>query len=134
MTRRLRRPIGFVLAAVLLFGVGAGGRTLAASLTGSSEGTTILACKANKDGLLRVVASEGDCRRNETLVSWNTTGPAGEPGEDGEDGAAGATGPAGPPGPIGPAGPGGSSEDWIGDCWLSGASVADCAAAEFIRG
>ena len=73
----------------------------------------IHACVRIADGETRIVPPGRDCRRHETLVVWNVTGPqgpAGAPGPAGPEGPSGpqgSTGPAGPPGPAGPAGPGG---------------------------
>ena len=53
----------------------------------------IHACLKHGNGQLRVVSSTGDCKRNETALSWNRRGPVGEKG------AAGEKGEAGPPGP-----------------------------------
>lgn len=59
---------------------------------GQSDGDIINACKNNRNGILRVVDDDADCRRSETPLSWNTEGPQGEQGEQGEQG------PPGPPG------------------------------------
>lgn len=65
------------------------------------------------NGNLRLV-DRSNCVSNETLVSWNQTGPQGPQGVPGPQGIAGAqgqvgpqgaTGPQGPPGPQGIAGP-----------------------------
>jgi hypothetical protein len=59
---------------------------------------------------LRLVANASDCKRNETAISWNQTGPTGPQGATGPTGATGAkgatgaTGPAGATGATGPAG------------------------------
>jgi hypothetical protein len=51
---------------------------------------------ADDEQPLRLIdtSSGGKCRKNETMVTWNATGPQG---------------PAGPTGPVGPAGPAGAS-------------------------
>lgn len=56
-------------------------------------------CVQNNIGNLRMVQGPGDCKRTETLVSWNAEG------QQGEQGIQGAPGPQGPAGPIGPEGP-----------------------------
>ena len=55
--------------------------------------TTYYACTNNSDGTIRMVAAGTECRKNETLISWNQVGPIGP------------MGPAGPQGPEGPPGP-----------------------------
>jgi type VI secretion system secreted protein Hcp len=78
------------------------------SWAASSEGHTIYACSDN-GGKLRLVSAAGDCKKNETSLSWNTVGPAGPAGAAGAAGAPGAAGAAGPAGPQGVAGPAGAS-------------------------
>ena len=68
---------------------------------------TIHACRHPAGGFLRMVSAPGDCRRRETAISWNVSGPPGPAGEKGEKGDPGAAGPAGPQGPAGPTGPAG---------------------------
>ena len=55
----------------------------------SSYADTIYGCVAKGSGILRIVSAPGDCKRTETLTSWNSMGPAGSEG------------PAGPQGPPG---------------------------------
>src|SRR5918992_6110337 len=69
---------------------------------------TIHACRHPAGGFLRMVSAPGDCRRRETAISWNVSGPPGPAGEKGEKGDPGAAGPAGPQGAAGPAGPAGA--------------------------
>ena len=57
----------------------------------SADSQTIAACVA-PDGGMRLAAATGECKKNETLLTWNTVGPAGP---------AGLTGPAGPNGQNG---------------------------------
>ena len=59
---------------------------------------------ANPAGQARMVAGSGDCRPNETLITWNIQGPHGATGATGATGAAGPTGPTGAQGIAGPAG------------------------------
>lgn len=54
-----------------------------------AQNETIEAC-AKDNGELRIVETAGDCKTNETPLSWNVTGPVGPQG------------PEGPPGPPGP--------------------------------
>ncbi len=92
-----------VAAAALVVGV-AGGGVAAAGLAfaSTSTSTTLTACEGH-EGSLRLVSSASDCRRNETVVQWNVTGPTGA------QGLAGPQGPTGPKGPTGPAGPAASA-------------------------
>jgi hypothetical protein len=78
--------------------------------------TTVISACANRDeaGALRIVTAGTTCRRNETAITWNQTGPQGIPGLPGLPGPAGApgtlglTGQAGPAGAKGDAGPAGA--------------------------
>ena len=92
-----------------------GSAVSAASAIPDSSGV-IHACVKQGHGQLRIVADAGDCKHNESALSWNQSGPAGPagtpgaagpPGPAGPPGAAGAAGPAGPQGPAGPPGPAG---------------------------
>jgi len=75
------------------------------------------ACVADRRGdadderALRLIdtSSGGHCRRDETAVTWNATGPAGPAGPAGAPGVAGPPGPPGPTGPAGPPGAGGGA-------------------------
>jgi hypothetical protein len=58
----------------------------------------IYGCVSSSAGDIRIVASAALCKKGESLLSWNQTGPSGPPGPQG------AAGPAGPQGPQGPAG------------------------------
>jgi hypothetical protein len=70
-------------------------------------------CYDERNGLVRIVNSSLECRRDEQFLSWNEQGPAGlqgpagPAGPVGPSGPAGATGTAGPAGPVGPSGPAG---------------------------
>ena len=55
----------------------------------------IHACYDAATGNLRVVTDSSECRRNETSLQWNQTGPRGATGDTGAKGDTGATGPAG---------------------------------------
>jgi hypothetical protein len=92
------------LAAGIVVGA-AGGSWATVALTSSAATTTIQACQHKETGALRVVRAPGDCRKNETPLSWNVQGPKGDPGPAGPAGAKGAPGAAGPAGPAGPPGP-----------------------------
>lgn len=70
----------------------------------------IRVCVKNNDGNMRLV-SEGACKANETLKTWNlqgpqgVAGPVGPAGPTGPQGVQGPTGPQGSQGVAGPAGP-----------------------------
>jgi len=103
MIARMRTRL--VAAGALVIGVSivaAGGALSIAGSIPDSSGV-IHACYATK-GDARIVAGAGDCKSNETHVSWNQRGPTGDVGPEGPAGVAGAMGPAGPAGPAGPGG------------------------------
>src|SRR5271154_5886874 len=61
----------------------------------NSTSTVVNACYDRRNGLVRIVDSRNDCRRDEQFVSWNVegpTGPAGPAGPAGKTGAAGGGG------------------------------------------
>jgi len=113
MNKTIHRRLVTALATAIAV-VGAGGLAAASTAPSSSSGV-IDACVGNGNGNLRLADGPGDCKRNETAISWNAAGPQGDPGPAGPagpagaDGAAGPAGPAGPEGPAGPAGPAGPS-------------------------
>ena len=98
----------------------------ASALANGDESNQIHACYGPGNSELRLVHSSEDCKKNETYIGWNMTGPAGETGPQGPagprgpegpagtaglqgpQGDRGATGPAGPAGAEGPAGPRGA--------------------------
>ena len=102
----------------------AGASAVVATNTSTTD-ETITACVGKITGNLRKVTSASQCLPAiETVITWNTVGPAGAtgatgpqgpqgiPGVAGTDGATGATGPAGPmglPGVAGPTGPQGAT-------------------------
>jgi Collagen triple helix repeat (20 copies) len=110
ITRRV--VVGLLVAAVLL----AAGATWVLAQTADGP---IYACVL-RDGTLRIVADASQCKKGETLLTWNimgpqgpagptgAIGPAGPQGPEGPQGPAGAIGPAGPQGPDGPQGPAGA--------------------------
>ncbi|MDH2902425.1 MAG: hypothetical protein PXZ08_00535 [Actinomycetota bacterium] len=90
-------------ASVLTLAVLGGGVTIGSLAFASTTTTsTLIACQGH-EGQLRLVKSAQDCRRNETSVQWNVTGPTGHTGAAGPAGPTGHTGAAGPAGPAGPA-------------------------------
>jgi hypothetical protein len=72
-----------------------------------ADAATIYTCVKKKSGTLRLVSKSTKCKKGESKLSWNTTGPAGKnglnglTGLNGANGAAGATGLTGPNGPMG---------------------------------
>ena len=71
------------------------------------SGDAIVDFNRGKGGKVKFVTDLSKCKKNETGVSWNVTGPAGPQGEQGlpgADGAKGATGETGPQGPKGDTG------------------------------
>jgi hypothetical protein len=77
------------------------------------------ACMLNSTGLIRLIDTSlppssplSHCYSNETLVSWNQSGPPGGKGDrgpTGPQGSKGAQGPTGAPGVRGPSGPAGAN-------------------------
>jgi hypothetical protein len=77
-----------------------------ASIPGSDG--VFYGCYKKSGGSLRVIdRSVTNCSKDETLISWNQTGPEGPQGPVGPQGPQGEPGPAGPQGIEGPAGPAG---------------------------
>jgi hypothetical protein len=88
----MRRWIVTVAAVAALL---IGGLTVA-SAARHATGTTFFGCVQRSNGSLYSVGTTSPtCNKQDTLISWSQTGPAG---------AAGPIGPAGPTGPQGPAG------------------------------
>jgi hypothetical protein len=77
-----------------------------------AEAEVIYACTNKKTGELFEVAGPGDCKKNQTPVSWNIQGPAGPTGPTGPTSATGPTGPTGATGPTGPTGPAPATGSW----------------------
>lgn len=79
------------------------GLVLAVFIAAISETSaqTIYSCYKKKSGAMRYVTGPGKCKKTETEISWNTTGPKGDKGDTGPAGLAGATGAQGPEGPPG---------------------------------
>ncbi len=109
--KRSNRLIVVILLATVL--------TAAAAWWVFADGGEIHAC-VNPGGQPRIVGNPGDCKSQETPLTWNIMGPQGEqgpPGPQGEQGLPGPEGPAGPKGdtgdtgPMGPAGPKGDTGD-----------------------
>src|SRR5207244_2267075 len=87
-----------------------------------SDASTLYAC-VKKSGAARILTKKPRCKRDETKLSWNTTGPPGQngaagkegaPGKEGKEGGSGGkglTGSTGPDGEKGATGPEGGSSD-----------------------
>jgi hypothetical protein len=96
--------VGAVVASTLM-----GGVAQAAGLVHIPGPDGIIhSCFDNDNGKLRVIDPTGQtCKRDETALQWNQTGPQGPKGDPGMQGAPGlpgepgAQGPAGSPGPAG---------------------------------
>jgi hypothetical protein len=68
-----------------------------------SSAQLIFACVDSSSGSFRYPSTAG-CKKGESLLSWNQTGPQGPQGPQGVQGVPGSQGPAGSPGPAGPTG------------------------------
>ena len=82
VSRRLRWMLGLVgitMGVVLMAGVG--------WATILQEEVSYHGCYGN-DGYLRVVQPGADCKKNETSITWNQTGPRGLTGQPGAPGTA----------------------------------------------
>jgi hypothetical protein len=109
LTSRSRTTIMFSAVLLILL------VTIAYASIPGSDGV-IYGCFKKSGGSLRVIdRSVTNCNKDETLISWNQTGPEGPQGPQGlqglqgPQGETGPQGPAGPEGPQGPAGPQGVS-------------------------
>ena len=76
------------LVRVLVVVVGALGLLGGAAFATEGKGTrradaVIIAC-ATKQGSIRIVDTASACRRSETALKWNVSGPKGDPGAKGD--------------------------------------------------
>lgn len=101
-------------------------------------GSQITVC-VKKSGLVYVIGQDFkryDCKKNDSLLSWNSEGIQGPRGDTGEQGPIGLTGPrgeSGPKGDVGPTGPQGVKGD-KGDSAQKGAGdIAFCDEDTFCR-
>jgi hypothetical protein len=97
----LRFARGNAIGLLALF-VALGGTGYAAS-GGFSNGGALKAC-VNGNGSLTLLKGGKKCKKGQTAVAWNQTGPAGATGTTGAPGAAGAAGAKGTDGANGVAG------------------------------
>src|ERR1017187_10411591 len=92
--KRIREHLSYAnVAATLALLFAMSGGAIAAT-GGFSSGGALRAC-ANEEGAIMLLKPGKHCRKGQTAVAWNQTGPAGAPGAKGAAGAAGAAGPAG---------------------------------------
>lgn len=97
---RIRKRLSYAnVAATMALVLAMSGGAVAAT-GGFSSGGTLRAC-ANQEGAIRLLKAGKSCKKGQTVVTWNQTGPA---GAKGATGATGATGAAGAPGAAGPKG------------------------------
>jgi hypothetical protein len=94
-------------AAIVGTALAVSGAGLAGAL--SSDGGKIHGCVVPTSGYVRIVGANETCKKGETPLDWNITGPTGPAGPTGSAGPVGTTGSTGPAGPSGPAGPAGPS-------------------------
>ena len=92
--------------------LGTAGALLLATLAIAPQAgaATIYACVKSKAGTARIFTKKPKCKKGETKLSWNTTGPAGRNGVNGLIGALGKEGAAGKEGARGLGGPAGEPQ------------------------
>jgi hypothetical protein len=113
MMRRLILSLGVVVA-FLASGVIAWAAI--ETVRSTSDGDVIVGCYLNGTGQLRIVDDASECRRSETPISWNQTGPAG------------------PPGPPGPVSVGHVSADALLGAGETDSAVASCPSPTIVTG
>jgi len=96
-----RLVVVFVVVAAVLAVIGG---VAIAGVANSNGGNVINGCYHKTNSKLRIVASASQCKRSETAISWNQTGPQGPQGSQGPQGPQGDKGDTGPQGPPGVAG------------------------------
>jgi hypothetical protein len=102
LSRVLRRRTGLLIL-VAVAGLAAGGIAYA---TIPDDSGVFHACVKDVSGNVRLIdpgsaGEAGQCKDNETAVSWSETGPTGPQGTTGPQGPTGSTGPIGATGPAG---------------------------------
>jgi len=103
-SRRARIALAAVAGTFLLAGIGA-----AAYAALEDNNGVIHACVDGKGATRIIDVAVDSCKKGETAISWNQTGPQGAPGAPGAPGAQGEQGTQGVAGPAGAAGPPGAS-------------------------
>jgi type VI protein secretion system component Hcp len=104
--RRARIALAAVAGGFLLAGIGA------AAYAALQDGSGVIHACVDGKGATRIIDVAVDaCKKGETAISWNQTGPqgpagaSGTPGAKGDQGSQGVAGPAGAAGPPGAGGP-----------------------------
>jgi hypothetical protein len=115
---RIGRHLSYanVMATVAVVFAMSGGAIAATG--GFTSGGSLRAC-ANEEGAIRLLKPGKKCKKGQTAVAWDQTGPAGAKGSTGAAGAAGAPGLAGAPGAKGAEGPKGASGEPANVKWGS---------------
>jgi hypothetical protein len=100
------RTVGLLAGVLALGSIGLASADVPDSTTGEISG-----CVHDVSRKVRIIDTEaGDtCKKRETLVTWNATGPPGPQGPKGDTGATGAQGPKGDTGATGAQGPKGDT-------------------------
>ena len=80
-----------ILAALVAGALIAAGAAYAVVAHTTAASQTITACVSNEGGM-RLAPATGDCRKNETVLTWNTVGPVGPAGANGLPGVNGQNG------------------------------------------
>jgi hypothetical protein len=121
MARQARRTT--ISAAVAVFGLFLVGTVGGLASAHGGDANRIHGCyktEPDSPGFVRIVGPNDTCKKNETAIDWDITGPAGPQGPagpagpagpEGLQGPAGADGKEGPAGPAGPEGPQGLPGD-----------------------
>ncbi len=99
-----RRAMIGVFAVAAILGGGLTTDAFAQTTSPPTSTTVIRGCYVPANAYIRVLVGTQTCRRGETAIQWNQTGPAGLQGLPGAAGATGATGAAGPAGTPGATG------------------------------
>jgi len=114
--KRIWRHVSYAnVAATLALVLAMSGGAIAAT-GGFSSGGTLKAC-ANGEGAIRLLKPGKKCKKGQTAVAWNQTGPAGAPGAKGLTGANGSPGAPGSAGDKGAEGPKGSTGESANVKW-----------------
>lgn len=112
----------YKVSSLVLFGLVISAGTLAYT---KAEGNQITVC-VKKSGFVYVIGEEfkrDECKKNDSLLSWNTTGIQGQKGDKGDIGATGPQGLQGIQGDVGPVGPKGIKGD---SAIQGGGNIAFC--------
>jgi hypothetical protein len=86
----------------------------ALALASQAGAATLYVCVKKGSGTARFVNARTRCRRNETKLAWNISGPAGRNGTNGKNGAAGKNGTSGKDGTAGKNGTNGANGVSVG--------------------